>query len=76
MSQKIQIKRSVQQTGAPTNLAPGEMAYSAVSKKLFIGEDDGTPETIGGSGAFVTHQDLGNAIDEAIADLVIDGGTY
>lgn len=41
MAQNIKIKRSTV-TSAPTSLAQGELAYSQVSKKLFIGQPGGT----------------------------------
>lgn len=41
----IQIKRSFD-AEAPEQLAPGELAFSFVSKTLFIGNDKGEPEVL------------------------------
>lgn len=48
MAQTIKIKRSTT-TAAPSSLAQGELAYSDISSKLFVGSaTDGTILTIGG----------------------------
>ena len=52
MANVIQIKRSAS-TSVPTTLAVGELAYSSVSDKLFIGEAGSVITEIAG-GAFVT----------------------
>ncbi|WP_211826850.1 hypothetical protein [Kistimonas asteriae] len=45
----IQIKRSITTAEpAASSLLPGELAYSEVSDKLFIGLDDGSIVSIGG----------------------------
>lgn len=44
----IQIKYSLV-TAVPTSLAQGELAYSQLSGKLYIGNDQGTPVEIGGA---------------------------
>jgi hypothetical protein len=74
--QKIQIKRSKTEPTAPPNMAYGELAYSEVSKKLFFGKENGSGEAIGGEGAFVTPEALGEAIQDALDNVTIDGGTY
>lgn len=51
MAATIRIKRSNAQA-APTSLQEGELAYSFLSKKLFIGKADNTPEPVGGEGHF------------------------
>lgn len=70
---KIQIRRS-KTTAAPTTLANGELAYSFQSKKLFIGNDAGAIEEIGGDGAYATMSEVSTAITGAID--TIDGGTF
>ena len=58
MSNVFQIKRRLR-GGAPVDIVPntlknGELAFSEVDNTLYYGDTDGTPISIGGSGAFVT----------------------
>lgn len=80
MADTIKIKRS-SATAAPSSLAPGELAYSEVSGKLFYGRiADGAPVDIGGKWvadklAALTSADITNfntAVDARIGAASLD----
>jgi cytoskeletal protein CcmA (bactofilin family) len=66
----LKIKRSTT-SATPVSLAQGELAYSEVSKILFIGEDAANIRAIGGEGHFVK-----KGGDTVTGDLVISGNLY
>lgn len=54
MANIFQIKRRSIDSGAPSSLAAGELAFNESGKVLYIGNEDGSIKKIGGEGAFVT----------------------
>ncbi len=53
MTNNIRIKRSTS-TATPSSLQFGELAYSQIGQTFYVGRSDGTPEAIGGIGAFAS----------------------
>ena len=74
MAQTIKIKRSTT-TAAPSSLAQGELAYSDISSKLFVGSaTDGTILTIGGK-LYVDMLDHTAGILTASSAIVVDSNS-
>ena len=77
-TQTIQIKRSSTTAAPSTSLAAGELAYSSVSDKLFIGHPDGSTGNIviASTAPMTLGADSGTDVAINIQDLVqIDGDT-
>ena len=68
MTNLIQIKRS-STTATPPSLAAGELAWSEVSKTLFIGESGNLVTPAGGAGVFAKKTDALSLTGDASGDF-------
>ena len=73
MPNLIQIKRSAT-TATPPTLAVGELAWSEVSKTLFIGESGSVVTAAAGSGVFAKKADSFAVSGDATGTGTLSGG--